>query len=570
MPVAADSAPCDARVVGSGLRARVRESGQTLARVVREPDIRRLLLALAGSYVGYWGFTVAVGVWAFQRGGAGLVGVAAFIRLAPSAILGPFTGLIADRYPRARVMVACDLARAGLLVAVAIAIALAAPAGLVLGPLAVVSVAGGVFRPAQAALMPALARTPDELTAANAAAATIESTGIFLGPALGGVLLIFTTPQVVVAAVAGALLSSALLVLRIEAKPEPPARPDRTEHIARQLVAGMRLLVAERGLRVFTGLFAAQTLVAGAANVLVVVVALRLLHRDQSWVGYLEAAGGVGGVLGGMAATGLIGRRRLTGPFALGVLLWGIPLVVLGGFPGAVMALAAWGVMGAGNTLGDVAGFTLLQRAAPEHLLARAFAALDSLLFGCIALGGLIAPGVLAALGDRGGLVAIGLFLPAVTLLLRAQLVHLDVATTVPERELALLTGLPLFAPLPVATLEHLAAALAPATFAAGETIFRQGEEGDRFYVIAEGEVEVDVDGRSAGTLTPGEAFGEIALLRASPRTATVAARTALHAFTLERDEFLAAVTGHTASTAAADDIVAARLARARPAFASL
>lgn len=558
--------------MSGGLRVHARESASIVVRVLREPDIRRLLLALAGSYVGYWGFTVALGVWAYQRGGAELVGVAAFVRLAPSALFGPFMGLIADRYPRARVMVVCDLTRAVILGGVAVAVAAEAPAAVVIVPLAIVSVAGGVFRPAQAALMPALARTPAELTAANAAAATIESVGIFLGPALGGVLLVVASPQAVFAVVAVILLLSAALVARISARPARPhgAAADTEERLTRQLLAGVRLLVVAPRLRVFTGLFAAQTLVAGAMNVLVVVVALRLLDRSQAWVGYLEAAGGIGGVVGGVAAAGLAGRRALSGAFAVAMLMWGVPLIVLGGVPGAVTALVAWAVCGAGNTVGDVAGFTLLQRAAPEHLLARAFAALDSVLFGSIALGGLLAPLVIDALGDRGALIAIGAFLPVLTLLARPKLARVDAAPTPPERQLAILRALPIFAPLPPLTLEHLARSLTPAFFASGDTVFRQGEPGDRFYVIDSGSARISVDGQAASTLGPGEAFGEIALLKATPRTATVEAAQALQTFTLDRDEFLAAVTGHAASTAAADEIVAARLARARPALASL
>ncbi|HSD75953.1 MAG TPA: MFS transporter, partial [Solirubrobacteraceae bacterium] len=347
-----------------GPRSRAREAVAPLARVVREPDLRRLLLALAGSYVGYWGFTVAMAVWAYGRGGAALVGVAAFARLAPAALLGPFTGLIADRWSRTRVMVACDLLRAALLAGVAAAIWSDAPAAVVIAPVALVSVAGGVFRPAQAALMPALARTPEQLTAANAAASTIESTGIFVGPALGGLLLLVAATHVVFLAVAATLVASALLVLRISVRPRAAPRPDADEHIVRQLLAGGRLLGADRDLRLFTSLFAAQTLVCGIANVLVVVVALRLLGRDQSWVGYLEAAAGVGGILGGLAAANLVGRRTLSGPFAAGLLLWGLPLVLVGLWPAALVALLAWALIGVGNSLADVAGLTLLQRAA--------------------------------------------------------------------------------------------------------------------------------------------------------------------------------------------------------------
>ncbi|HSD76250.1 MAG TPA: cyclic nucleotide-binding domain-containing protein, partial [Solirubrobacteraceae bacterium] len=194
---------------------------------------------------------------------------------------------------------------------------------------------------------------------------------------------------------------------------------------------------------------------------------------------------------------------------------------------------------------------------------------LDSVLIGTIAVGALLAPPLIDAVGDRWALVATGLLLPALVAATRMRLARLDAAAVVPERRLALLRGLPLFAPLPAPTLEHLAATLAPATFAAGQVIFRQGEHGDRFYLLDEGEVDVAVDGRPANRLGPGEGFGEIALLRDTPRTATITARGAVRAFALERDEFLAAVTGDVASTAAADEIVAARLARARPAMAA-
>src|SRR6202030_4042846 len=143
---------------------------------------------------GQWGFSVALAVWAYNRGGAPLVGVAMFVRMFPGAVLGPLAGIVADRLPRARVMIVCDLLRALLLGLVALAVATGAPTALVLVPLAFQGILSNAIRPAQAALLPSLARTPEQLTAANAAASTIKSVGIFAGPALGGLLLVATDP----------------------------------------------------------------------------------------------------------------------------------------------------------------------------------------------------------------------------------------------------------------------------------------------------------------------------------------------------------------------------------------
>ena len=132
-----------------------------------------------------------------------------------------------------------------------------------------------------------------------------------------------------------------------------------------------------------------------------------------------------------------------------------------------------------------------------------------------------------------------------------------------PEAELALLRRIPVFAPLPPVTLEQLASHFAHVQVPAGEAVFRQGDPGDRFYVIADGEVMVAPVGRPAVALRPGGSFGEIALLRDVPRTATVIARTDAMLLALERDVFIAAVTGHAPSAAAADAVIATHLGSA-------
>jgi hypothetical protein len=393
--------------------------------------------------------------------------------------------------------------------------------------------------------------------------------GSFVGPALGGLLLALTSPGVVFAATAGAFVWSALNVVRIPAS--PPERGDRAEEaLHREALAGFQTIFGTPSLRLVVGLYSAQTLVAGALNVLVVVAALELFDLGRSGPGLLNSAIGIGGLVGAAVALALVGFRGLGTVFALGLVLWGLPLVLMGAWPATVAALIFLALLGVGNTLVDVSGLTLLQRTAPPAVLARVFGVLESLIVATLGLGAILAPALAALLGVRGALVVVGVLLPVLASLSWARLRAIDERSAVPESELELLQALPLFAPLPPATLEHLAGSLERVPEAAGEEITRQGEPGERFYIVAEGEVDVVIDGRVAATLGPGEHFGEIALLRDVPRTATVTARSDAVLLALDRDEFVSAVTGHPASREAADAVVAARLARLRPGLASI
>jgi hypothetical protein len=425
------------------------------------------------------------------------------------------------------------------------------------------------FQPAQAALIPTLARNPQELTAANVASSTVESVGSFAGPALGGLLLAVTSPGVVFAATAGAFVWSALNVARIPSTP-PPREDAAEEALHREVLAGFQAIFRVPSLRLVVGLYSAQTLVAGALNVLVVVAALELLDLGRAGPGLLNSAVGIGGLIGAGVALGLVGLRGLGTAFAFGLVLWGVPLILFGAWPETAAALVFLGLLGIGNTLVDVSGLTLLQRTAPEEVLGRVFGVLESLVVGTLGLGAIIAPLLISLFGVRWALVATGLLLPALALISWARLRKIDERTVVPERELELLLGLPLFAPLPPATLEHLARSLVRLPAAAGTEITRQGEVGDRFYLVDKGDMDVSIDGEIVSSLGPGDHFGEIALLRDVPRTATVTARTDASLLALERDEFVSAVSGHPVSREAADAVVAARLGRLRPGLASI
>jgi MFS family permease len=318
------------------------------------------------------------------------------------------------------------------------------------------------------------------------------------------------------------------------------------------------------------GLIAAQVLVAGALSVLVVVMALELLDMGQPGVGYLEAAMGVGGVVGALATVGIVSGRRLAPSFVAGQLLWGIPIALIAASPSQPLALALLATVGLGNALADVSGFTLIQRAVADDVLGRVFGTLESLMIAATALGALLVPALIELFGVRGALVATGAFLPVLVALSFRGLWNLDHVTEAPVRPRQLLGRISIFAPLPPAALEQLAAAMVLVQVVAGEDVVRQGDDGDRFYVIDDGEVEVLVDGRHIGCQHAGDHFGEVALVRDVPRTATVRATSNTRLYSLERDQFVGVLTGHPASAEAADAVVGARLSRARPALGAL
>ncbi|MBA3412161.1 MAG: MFS transporter [Actinobacteria bacterium] len=541
----------------------MRASLTAFRRVFSNRDLRRLQLAWAGSNVGGWAYTVAIAVYAYQQDGAYAVGLIGLARWIAAGAASPFTGALGDRFPRVRVMVGADVLRAGLLAGMALVVAADGSPLAVYAISIVGTVIGTAFRPAQAALVPGLARTPEELTAANVAASTIESVGIFVGPALGGVLVATAGVEATFAAAAGLLVWSAVLIGAVVEPAKPAAEEDEgtasTSGFLRETSEGFRAIVADRRLTVLTGLFAAQTFVDGALGVLVVVLALETLDLGASGVGYLNSVLGVGGIIGGIAAAALVARARLGTDFGAGIILWGLPLVLIGIWPEPLVAIFALTLVGLGNTIVDVSGDTLLQRAVPDEVLARAFAAMESVTLVAVALGSVAAPVLVDLAGDRWALIVFGAVLPALAVLSWRSLSNMDRAGPAPE--LDLLRSLPLLAPLPPPTLEYLAGRLVRRRVAAGETILTQGERGDGFFVIAEGTVEAAPVEGAARQLGPGDHFGEIALLRDVSRTATVIATTDVELLELPGEEFVAAVSGNADALRAADAVVGARLA---------
>ena len=536
-------------------------AARAVGEVFRNPDLRNLQFASASFVAAEWAYTVALGVYAYDYGGAAWVGIVGFIRMLPAAVSGPFVGMLADRYPRERVLIAAYLLRAAALaLSAAAAIAKAPPAVFALA--GIVTVVSSVSRPCEWSLRAALARTPSELAATNVAGSMVEGIAVFLGPAFAGLLLTKTSPGVVFLvpaqlALLGALALSAVKVYtRLEARALPGVGA-----LAREAAAGVKAVARERDPRLIIALFAGQTFTRGALNVLLVVSAIRLLHMGDAGVGYLNSAFGVGNLIGAFAAFTLVGRRRLAAPTGLGLVLWAAPLALVPALPYTAAALVLFAIPGLGNGVMDVAGLTLLQRITPQRIHGRVFGTLESTVFVMVAIGSIVTPALIAWLGVRGALVAVGVLLPAIAVLTFPRLHSIDSRAEVPEHELQVLRATPLFSVLPAITLDRLAQRMRRLEARRGTTIVHEGEAGDLFYVIDSGSVTISTNGRQRAVMGPGESFGEIALLHDMPRTASARAATDVVLYTLDGPEFVAAVTGDTRSLDVGERISAERLA---------
>jgi MFS family permease len=525
-------------------------------------NLRRMQLAGVGSLIGNWAYGVALVVYAFDQGGATAVGIVALLRFLPSAFVSPFTAILGDRLPRLRLMLSSDLLRAAAMFGMAIVAAVDGPAAVVYGLAVAATLVATAYVPAERAVLPKLAETPEELTAANVVTSTVDSISSFLGPALGGLLLAATSTSAVFAVNGLTFLwSGALIALIVRSTPDPrpsviDAGPARNPFA--DLFAGVALVARQPGPRFVVLLTAAQTLVYGALTVLTVVLALELLDIGEAGIGLLNSAVGIGGLLASLAAFSLIGRGGLGTVFAIGVALWGIPLILVGAWPEVALVFFLYAVIGAANTLVDVAGLTILQRSVDDAIRARVFGVLQTLIILGIAIGAATAPVLIELAGAETAFIVTGALLPVLVALTWKQLRALDAVAAAPD--LALLSSIPLFAPLAGTALERLAANLDDVRVDAGSVVIRQGDPGDRFYVVKAGELEVTVDGGAPRPMGRGDFFGEIALIRDVPRTATVTARTDCELGALERTEFLAAVTGFGAAIEAAEAVVATRL----------
>jgi len=537
---------------------RARQVLRALESALRNPNVRRVELAWGAAIAAEWAHFVAFGVYAYDVGGPAAVGIAGLVRLLPAAIVAPFAASLGDRFPRERFLLALMLIASVALGASAIAF-VADVESLVFAFAALLGFSVTLIRPALQALLPSLARTPEELIASYGATSTIESLGTLLGPLLAGLLVSLADVGVVFVAGAVAFLGAAILLLGVSVEDRISLTATPAEDARKRMAAGFDAIARAPRVRLVVSLIVAQAFVRGCLNVLIVVAAFQVLDAGGEAVGYMTAALGVGGLIGAIGAVAL-GGQRLAVPFGIALVFWGLPIALMGPLPDLPFALLMLAVVGAANSVEDVAAFTLLQRLVPDRILTRVLGVVWSLAMGGVALGSIAAPALVEAVGPRTAFVAVGAILPLLTLAAYRKLVAID-GEAVPVPELGLVQKVPMFQPLSVAAKERVAANLVTQSVAAGQVLIRAGEHGDRFYIVGDGELEITAEGLRT-TADAGDYFGEIALLRDVPRTATVTALVDSHLYVLQRDDFLAAVTGHDAARAAGHTVVEERLSR--------
>jgi MFS family permease len=530
--------------------------------LARSRPIRLLLLGYCLAYAGDLAAFTAASVYVYHAGGAAYVGVLGLLKALPGAVLVPLVATWSDRVRRERLLVVTVAVRALLLSAAAAMMTSGAQAILVFVLVGLEAGLTSVFRQVQAALLPWLARTPDELTHANTAVGVTQSAATLGGPAVAAGLLAVGTAQAAMLAACGltALAVIALTGVRPLSSQRPVTAGGRLKQLRLDMAAGFEAGIGRQGVLPLVIPAAAQTFARGFLSVLTVTIALNLFGLGSAGVGWLTAALGAGGVLAGPVAAVVVRRQIVARCFAAGVAGWGVPMILLAFSHAWYWPYLMFGFIGAANVFDDAGVYSALQQIIPCRLMGRALGVRRAVLLLSMGLGSVVAPLLINAVGARGALITTGLVLVVIAALSVRSLAVIDGRVSAPGPDLALLRQVSFFGPLPFAIVEHLAGELRSATYEPGDVIIQDGEPGERFYVIVDGRARVCKDGNELRQMGPGESFGEIALLRQVPRTATVIAMSRLQARTLARDEFLAAVTGNAASAEDADEVVSGRL----------
>ncbi len=559
--------------------SRLRASLRAFVAVLRNHDLRRMALAYLGFSILEYGTWVALLVYAYDATGPASVGLVAFGQLVPAAFFAPLVNSLGDRYRRDRLLVAGYGALALTTLAVGAAMLIGLPAALVYLIAVAYSCSLTIARPLQAALVPAYADTAQEVTAGNAVSTIIDGLGVLIGPILAGLMLVAGQPGQVFIVCAVLVSLSTLLAFRLrphraaDVAPERTASDPATPDVPRvgsrpapqpSFFEGIRQVSRDADQRLLVIMLGARYVMIGAIDVLLVLLAIEVLEIGGAGAGYLTAAVGLGGVVGGALTLVLVGRGRLSPWLALGAVVFGLGLLAA---PLAQSATAAAGLMvvcGVSLALVDVAGRTLLQRIVPDDVLAGVFGLVEGFAMAGLAVGSILPAILVQRIGLPATFAVIAAVLPIGAVVAWFRLGRAEGRIRVPTLEIRLLRSLPLFAPVPAPALEAAARALVPILHAGGSDVIRQGDVGDRFYVVERGRLAVSQDGRQLRQLERGDAFGEIALMRAVPRTATVTALTDVELQALDRDAFLLAITGTYDARVTADRIAEAYLARDR------
>ena len=547
---------------GQSLGARARSVAKVFAAAFRNADLRDVGLAYTLFSTVEFGSWITLLVFAFDHGGPSGVVVITLVQLLPCILLATMIGALVERWGPARSLVVGYGLQAVTGGAVAGAVAVHAPYPVTVALTPLVCLALTVTRPAQSAVLPAAVRTAEELTAANVMTGWTESAGALVGPAIAGVALGLgglTTALVVMAVLPlGSLVLSARAVRRITARGIAVTVPDDGEGedgLVAVLRANLSRTLSDSGIRVLLIVSTFFFLLIGALDFLAVVVALQVLHTGPGGPGFLNATVGAGQLVAAGLTAFLVGRHPLS-PTLVGSLLLSVgALALVAVHPTEGLALLLFAAVGAGTAVFNATGKTLLQRATPPDAIAGTFAVLESLMDLGLAAGAVVTWVGVQLVGPRAALVV-----PAVAaVVLLAALGHrihqVDASATVPQVEIRLLRSIGIFAPLPAPTIELVARELEPLTVSTGTCVITEGDPGDRYFAVADGELDVTRTGTRLARIGRGSGFGEVALVRDVPRTASVTTVTDCLLYGLDGDVFLETVTGNTSAGRLAGEV---------------
>jgi len=539
----------------------IRATVAAVREALANEGIRRLELIWSIGIAADAALLVVLLVVVYAQDGALAAGVLGAVRMGPAVLTGMLAGAVVRRFGGRRVLLVLGLLRAAAAALCAVVIATGMPVPWLYLLAAVGAIAGAPVRPAAATLMPGLARSPGELVAANMAWGTGEGLGTFAGPFLAGLLIAVGQLPLAAALVAVAFLVTVIVAAGLRFEHATDAAGGGREERGLGIADGLRALRRRPVLRwSMLGVYG-QVTTRGLLNPLLVVASIELLGMGDAGVGLLSAALGLGGFVGAVFALSAARPDRLILTEAAALAYWGAPIAVIGLLQFPAVGLAAMVVTGIANAVYDVAIITIFQRGSSNQERAAVFSLFEGVAGLGLVTGSLLAPVLLAAFGPSGALAVAGSILPILALILYARIGRADRVSVIDEDVVRLVRQVEVFAELPLTAVERLAAGMTPVTASRGDVVVREGEPGDTFVVLASGEVEITIGGRPMDRLGPGSGFGEIALLRQSPRTATVTALTDVTGYAIDAGTFACAVSG-PATAAISERIVAMHLRR--------
>jgi MFS family permease len=547
--------------------AKLRMVIRALAIDFRTPGRARVAVSKILTAFAAWSFALALGVYGFEAHGIVGVGVVALIRYLPGAAVAPIAGILIDRSSRRTFWVASAAAMALVLCGATAAAALGAPTWVVFIFPGLFAIASAGYGPAESAMSPMMARTPQQLSAGNVNDSVMENSGSLIGAIGTGLLLTATSPAFIFGLCAAASLVVFVLLLGVP-RDKRPAWLGEADELAgawAEIVAGMRTLAAHPGLRLAWTTTAVLLAFEGFAEVIVVGLALHVLELSTGAVGFLRAAWELGAVGAGVGLVLLLDRGRLVIAIAGGSVLIGAAALLPGLVATPAAAYVGWFGIGIGIVFVEVAAKTLMQRLGDDETMGRLLTLLQAGRLAALAAGSFCAVVLDEVIGTRGALVALGSLMPLFVLFCWTRLRGYELGAPVAAVPYSLLRHNSIFEPLPMATVERLSHDVVPVDFGPGVDVIVQGEQGDRFYLIEAGQVEVFENDEFRRNEGPGESFGEIALLHDVPRTATVRTTEPTRLLELEREQFLVAVTGHQRSTQVARGVASDRWDGALP-----